>query len=158
MIITAGWQGEQLCWPELWTRFSARTDAAAARDQYVGLVPVVERVLGAEHPNTLAARGNLARWTGEAGDAAAARDQYVGLVPVVERVLGAEHPNTLAARGNLARWTGEAGDAAEGRDQFAALLPIQERVLGPDHPRTLAWARAERAYWTERAERGPSRA
>ena len=27
MIITAGRQGEQLCWSELWTRFSARTGA-----------------------------------------------------------------------------------------------------------------------------------
>jgi hypothetical protein len=27
MIITAGWQGEQLCWSGLWTRFSARTGA-----------------------------------------------------------------------------------------------------------------------------------
>lgn len=25
MIITAGRQAEQLCWSELWTRFSART-------------------------------------------------------------------------------------------------------------------------------------
>ena len=30
---------------------------------------------GPEHPETLAARGNLARWTGQAGDAAGARDQ-----------------------------------------------------------------------------------
>src|SRR5262249_25107056 len=113
---------------------------------------------GGRHPNTLAARANLAYWTGEAGDAAAARDQYAGLVPVEERVLGAEHPNTLWTRGNLARFTGEAGGAAAARDQFAALLPLVERVLGPDHPRTLAWAQAQSAYWTEGAGRGPSRA
>ena len=53
---------------------------------------------GPEHPDTLAARGNLARWTGEAGDAAGARDQFAALLPVVERVLGPEHPDTLAAR------------------------------------------------------------
>ena len=29
MIITAGRQGEQLCWLEPWTRFSARTRSAA---------------------------------------------------------------------------------------------------------------------------------
>ena len=79
-------------------------DAAGARDQYAALLPVRERVSGAEHPHTLTARGNLARWTGEAGDAAAARDQFATLLPVFERVLGAEHPYTLTARASLARW------------------------------------------------------
>ena len=51
-----------------------------------------ERVLGPEHPDTLTARGTLARWTGEAGDPAAARDLFAALLPVLERVLGPEHP------------------------------------------------------------------
>ena len=33
--------------------------------------------------DTLATRGNLARWTGEAGDVAAARDQFAALLPVM---------------------------------------------------------------------------
>ena len=33
--------------------------AARARDQYAALLPVCERVLGPEHPLTLAARANL---------------------------------------------------------------------------------------------------
>jgi hypothetical protein len=41
-------------------------DAAAARDQYATLLPVVERVLGPEHPNTLSTRASLARWTDRA--------------------------------------------------------------------------------------------
>ena len=99
--------------------------------------PSASGCLGAEHPDTLAARGNLAHWTGAAGDAAAARDQYAALLPVRERVSGAEHPDTLAARGNLAHWTGEAGDPAAARDQYAALLPVRERVSGAEHPDTL---------------------
>ena len=43
--------------------------------------PVDERVLGPEHPDTLRARADLARWTGEAGDAAGARDQFAALLP-----------------------------------------------------------------------------
>ena len=62
-------------------------------------------MLGREHPDTLAARHELARWTGAAGDAAGARDQYAALLPVVERVLGTEHPDTLRDRANLAYWT-----------------------------------------------------
>ena len=37
-----------------------------ARDQYAALVPVIERVSGAEHPDTLTTRANLARWTRQA--------------------------------------------------------------------------------------------
>jgi tetratricopeptide repeat protein len=62
-------------------------------------------VYGPELPGTLWTRGNLARWTGEAGDAAGARDQYAVLLPIEERVLGPEHPDTLTTRGNLTYWT-----------------------------------------------------
>jgi hypothetical protein len=75
---------------------------------------VTERVSGAEHPDTLAARANLAYWAGEAGDAAAARDQFAALLPVRERVSGAEHPDTLTARANLAYWTGQAERGQQG--------------------------------------------
>ena len=105
---------------------------------------------GPEHPATLAARHELALWTGEAGDVAGARDQFAALLPIRERVLGPEHPASLATRHELARWTGWAGDTAGARDQFAALLPIRERVLGPEHPDTLT-TRHNLASWTGRA-------
>ena len=66
---------------------------------------MLEQVSGPEDPDTLAARGNLAFWTGQAGDPASARDQYAALLPVRERVSGAEHPDTLAIRGALVDWT-----------------------------------------------------
>ena len=71
-------------------------------------MPIRERVSGPEHPETLAARDNLAYWTGEAGDAPGARDQYAALLPIRERVSGPDHPGTLAARDNLAHWTKQA--------------------------------------------------
>ena len=46
-------------------------DAAAARDQYAALLPMHERVLGVEHPDTLATRSSLADWTEKAGDPSA---------------------------------------------------------------------------------------
>jgi hypothetical protein len=109
-----------------------------------------------EHLDTLAARSQLAHWTGEAGDAAAARDQYAALLPIEERVLGPEHPATLNTRSSLATWTAEAGDAAGARDQYAALLPLRERVLGPQHPATLN-TRSNLAYWTGMTEHGAVR-
>jgi hypothetical protein len=85
-------------------------DAAGARDQFAALLPIRERVLGSDHPDTLATRHNLARWTGEAGDAVGARDQLAALLPTIERVLGPDHPNTLTTRTNLALWAGKAAD------------------------------------------------
>jgi hypothetical protein len=125
-------------------------DAAAARDQYATLLPVIARLLGTDNSDTLVARSNLATWMGEAGDAAAARDQYAALLPEVERVLGAHHPGTLVVRNNYAAWTGEAGNATRARDQYAALLPEVERVLGADHLDTLV-VRNNHAAWTGEA-------
>ena len=101
-------------------------------------------------PETLAARGDLATWTGLSGDPAAARDQFADLAPVCKRILGSEHPDTLDTCGNLATWTGRAGDPAAARDQLTDLLPVGERVLGPEHPETLTISN-NLAYWTGRA-------
>ena len=48
------------------------------------LLPVEERVLGPEHPDTLRDCAELAHWIGEAGDAAGARDQDAAPSPVEE--------------------------------------------------------------------------
>ena len=123
----------------------------AARDLFQSIADAHsdDDAYGPEHPDTLAARHELARWAGEAGDAAGARDQLAALLPIRERVLGPEHPDTLGTRHNVAYWTGHVGDAAGARDQLAALLPIRERVLGPEHPDTLA-TRHNLARWTGR--------
>ena len=124
----------------------------AARDlfQLIADAHTEDDTYGTEHRDTLAARTQLARWTGKAGDVARARDQYTKLLPIMERVLGAENPDNLTVRDYLATTTGEAGDAPGARDQFAALLPIEERVLGPEHPDTLT-ARSNLAAWTGEA-------
>jgi Tetratricopeptide repeat len=120
------------------TYLGASGSYAAARDLQRKTLNARERGLGAQHPDTLAARHELGRWTGEAGDLAAARDLFAELLPVRERILGVEHPDTLAARHELALLTGQAGDPAAAREQFAELLPVRERVLGVEHPDTLA--------------------
>jgi hypothetical protein len=91
-------------------------DTAAARDQFAALLPVCERVFGADSAETLAARFNLAYWTGHAGDAAAARDQFAALLPVCERVYGPEHAETVTVRYQLAHWTALAENPTAARD------------------------------------------
>jgi hypothetical protein len=72
------------------------------------------RVLGPDHPHTLATRGNLAQWRGHAGDAAGAAATFADLLEHTRRVLGPDHPHTLTARGNLAHWRGQAEGSTNG--------------------------------------------
>lgn len=105
--------------------------------------------LGPDHPLTLTARSELARWTGRAGDPMGAAKQYAALLRTREQVLGNEHPETLTDQADLAYWTGQAGDPVTAREQLAALLTVQERVQGPEHPHTLT-NRAHLARFTGR--------
>ena len=122
----------------------------AAREVARRAVDALTRRHGLENADTLAARHELAAWTGETGDAVGARDQFVALLPIRERACGSEHPDALISRHELARWTGEAGDVVGARDLFAALLPINERVRGAEDPITLI-VRLNLAHWTGEA-------
>ncbi|MFI8993383.1 tetratricopeptide repeat protein [Streptomyces sp. NPDC053542] len=86
-----------------------------------------ERTLGPGHPDTLAARRDLAGLRREAVTAAER------LLAAQKEVLGPEHPDTRTTLDSLAWWRGKAGDAAGAAATFAELLAVQERVLGPDH-------------------------
>jgi hypothetical protein len=120
--------------------------ADQARAHFDRLLADCLKMLGPDHPDTLAARHNLASWRGQAGDAAGAAQAYSEVLGDRLRVLGPDHPDTLATRANLARWRGEVGDAAGAVQAFTDLLGDRLRVLGPDHPDTLG-ARHELAYW-----------
>ena len=61
-----------------------------------------ERVLGADHADTLTTRDNLALAYREAGRTAEAITLHEQTLADRERVLGADHPDTLATRNNLA--------------------------------------------------------
>jgi hypothetical protein len=79
--------------------------------------------LGADHPDTLRTRNNIAFWTGRCGDAREALRLFSELLPDRERVLGADHPETLNTRSNIAGWTGRCGDARKALRLFSELLP-----------------------------------
>ena len=96
-----------------------------------------ERVLGADHPDTLTTRSNLALAWQAAGRTAEAITLYEQTLPDMERVLGADHPDTLTTRSNLALAYQAAGRTAEAITLYEQTLPDRERVLGADHPDTL---------------------
>ena len=96
------------------------------------------RVLGAEHPDTLASRDNLALVLGDLGRLKEAEAEHRTVLEIRTRVLGAEHPHTLASRGNLALVLSDLGRLEEAESEHRAELEICARVLGAEHPHTLA--------------------
>ena len=93
-----------------------------------------ERVLGADHPDTLA-RGTTSRTpTGGGG-----LDQAI---PLYERTLAdrsgywAPTTRTRSSRGTTSRRLPGGGPAGAGDPAFERTLADRERVLGADHPQT----------------------
>jgi tetratricopeptide (TPR) repeat protein len=101
------------------------------------LVADRERVLGADHPDTLTSRNNLAYAYQSAGRLGEAVPLYERTLADYERVLGADHPHTLTSRNNLAYAYRAAGRLGEAVPLFERALADRERVLGGDHPDTL---------------------
>ena len=97
-----------------------------------------ERVLGADHPDTLASRNNLAGAYESAGRLQEAISLYERTLADRERVQGADHPDTLASRNNLAGAYRSAGRLDQAIPLYERTLADRERVLGADHPDTLA--------------------
>jgi Tetratricopeptide repeat len=79
---------------------------AGALRLYEELLPAVRRVLGADHPDTLSARKQIAGFTAHTGDVAGALRLYGELLSDQARVLGADHPDTLLTRSVIASLTG----------------------------------------------------
>jgi hypothetical protein len=79
-------------------------DPAGAVTAYEQLLTDLVRVLGLDHPDTMTARGNQARFRSEAGDPEGAASAFEQLLEDYQRVLGTDHPDTLDARDALAAW------------------------------------------------------
>jgi hypothetical protein len=102
------------------------------------LLPVLERVLGAEHPRTVTARSLHATAVLRAGDSARAVAAFAELLPVMERVLGAHHPDTQASWANFAGGQLEIADVSGAARSYSRVLGEELQRLGPGHPRTIA--------------------
>jgi tetratricopeptide (TPR) repeat protein len=111
------------------------------------LVQDAIRILGTDHPDTLATRNNIAHCTGESGNVDDALRLSRELLQDQVRILGTDHPDTLTTRGSIARWTGNSGNVEEALRLFRELLQDQVRILGADHPDTLT-TRGSIARWT----------
>jgi tetratricopeptide (TPR) repeat protein len=96
-----------------------------------------ERVLGAEHPDTLSSVNNLACLLYRQGKYDEAEPLYRRALQTFERVLGAEHPNTLTSVNNLAFLLESQGKYEEAEPLYRRALEASKQVLGAEHPDTL---------------------
>jgi len=95
-----------------------------------------ERVLGAEHPDTLVTVNNLALLYKSNGRYGEAEPLSRRALAARERVLGAEHPDTLVSVDNLASLYRAQGRYGEAEPLLLRALKASERVLGAEHPDT----------------------
>jgi tetratricopeptide (TPR) repeat protein len=116
---------------------SAQGDYAGARRLEERVMAVMTRVLGDEHPDTLASINNLAATLWDQGDHAGARRLQERVLEARTRVLGEEHPDTLVSMNNLALTLAAQGDHAGARRIQERVLEARTRVLGEEHPDTL---------------------
>lgn len=94
-------------------------------------------VLGADHPDTMASRTNLANAYVESGDTSRAIELLYALADDSARVLGTDNPDTLQRRNNLAVALGASGDLYGAIAQYESLLSTVVTVMGHDHPETM---------------------
>ena len=108
----------------------------------VQVVNIRKKVLGAKHPNTLRAMGNLAATYLNQGRWNEAEQVNVQVMDMSKKVLGAEHPNRLVTMGNLAttylhqrRWN-------EAEQLEIQVMDMMKKVLGAEHPDTVTSMRS----------------
>ncbi|MEU8758979.1 serine/threonine-protein kinase [Streptomyces sp. NPDC048659] len=95
------------------------------------------RVLGADHPDTLASRYELAFALARSARPEDALREFGGVSEGRARALGADHADTLAARQETAYVLGGLGRHGEAHAVYAAVLAARERTMGERHPDTL---------------------
>ena len=97
-----------------------------------------EKVLGPEHPSTLASINNLALVLSHQGKYEEAEAMHRQALKDKEKVLGPEHPDTLTSINNLGNVLDSQGKYEEAEAMYRQALEGYQKVLGPEHPDTLA--------------------
>ena len=99
---------------------------------------LTEKVLGPEHPATLASIMGLASSLCQQGKYVEAEALHRQTRQLTEKVLGPEHPATLASIMGLASSLCQQGKYVEAEALHRQTRQLKEKVLGPEHPATLA--------------------
>ena len=96
-----------------------------------------ERILGAEHPNTLRCLHGFGGILLRNGNRDGAEALYLRALEGYEKTVGGEHPSSLAIINNLGVLQKVKGDYAGAEVLCRRALEGQEKALGREHPDTL---------------------
>jgi len=121
-----------------------------AEKSFSQVIETRQRVLGAEHPDTLTSIANLASTFWNQGRWKEAKGLEVQVIETRKRVLGAEHPDTLTSMANLASTYRNQGQWKEAEELFVQVMETSSRVLGAEHPSTLTiMANLASTFWNQ---------
>ncbi len=97
-----------------------------------------QRLLGADHPETISACHHLALAYRSAGRTSDAIELFEHVLAANEHLLGPLHPNTLTALQNLGNCYCDADRTGDAITLAEQVLATTELVMGLDHPHTLS--------------------
>ncbi|TRX93638.1 hypothetical protein FHL15_005610 [Xylaria flabelliformis] len=109
----------------------------AAEIIYRGSLELKTRLLGEEHPVTLASRSELAGWLNAKCRRDEAEAMYRQLVTLRTKVLGRDHKDTRKSMNDLSIVLGEQEKYHDAEEVLRELLGLQEGALGKGHPEVL---------------------
>jgi tetratricopeptide (TPR) repeat protein len=112
-------------------------DFAEARNGYVQVVALQERLLGSEHPDTVISRQRLGSVLIEAGEFSAAHTILEQSLRSAEAVFGARHEHTARALSDFGAAVYSLGDYTQARALTEQAIQLREELLGSDHPDTI---------------------
>jgi serine/threonine protein kinase/Tfp pilus assembly protein PilF len=108
-----------------------------AQKQLERALDLRHRILGYEHPDTLATMNELAILYRDQGRYVQAEPLFTNVLELRRRTLGQEHLDTLSTMNSLAELYRQQGKHGQAEALYAKVLEHQRRVLGGEHPETL---------------------
>jgi tetratricopeptide (TPR) repeat protein len=108
-----------------------------AQPQLETALSLRRRLLGEDHPDTLASMGDLAVLYRDQSKPARAELLLAKLLNIQRRVLGEDAPDTLESAHELAQIYEEEDKNAQAEPLLTKTLRARRRILGEDHPDTL---------------------
>jgi tetratricopeptide (TPR) repeat protein len=103
-----------------------------AESEYRSVIKLWGKLLGPEHPDTLASRSGLSKTLMDRGKDAEADMREV--IKLQEKVIGPDHPDTLKSCYDLASGLKRLGKFEEAKEFARRAAEGARKVLGPDHP------------------------
>jgi CHAT domain-containing protein/Tfp pilus assembly protein PilF len=98
------------------------------------ILPILEKILGPDHPDVAISLNSLAMLLKYQGQYAAAEPLYRRSLIILEKAFGPDHPDVATILNNLAGLLGDQGHYAAAESLYRRSLAIREKALGPGHP------------------------